>query len=180
MSDLITPILIGVTVPLVLRWVYSRSSRSTVEHSASDLVYPPSKVIAVIRVVSILAALGLLFGAIFMRGNLAGSIVLVVVGLAFLVMGLLCRSIPIVLSPEGIHGASTWGRNAFIPWQQVKELSFNTGNRLTAVVGQDGTRICHAGFHADPDGFRNEIKTRTGLPLKVIEPGTFKPRIRFE
>ena len=180
MSNFITAILIGIAVPAALRWFYSISSRGSVQHSASDLVYPPSKVITALKGISFVISISLLCGAFLLRENVAGSIVVVVVGLAFFLMGLLCRSIPIVLSPDGIHGESKWGRTAFIPWTQVKELSFSTRNRITTVVGQDRTKIYHAGFHADPEGFRNEIKTRTGLPLKIIEPGTWKPRVRSE
>lgn len=71
-------------------------------------------------------------------------------------------------------------RKAFIPWSQVKEISYRTGNRLTTVVGADGVKIYHAGFHADPEGFRREIKARTHLPLKIIEPGVIKPRITLD
>jgi len=47
-------------------------------------------------------------------------------------------------------------------------------------VGADGVKIYHAGFHADPEGFRREIKARTHLPLKIIEPGVIKPRITLD
>jgi hypothetical protein len=95
-------------------------------------------------------------------------------------MSFFCRAIPIVATAEGISGPSIWTRRTFILWSQVKEIEFNKGSRVTKVVGINGSKVYHSGFHADPERFRQELKQRTKLPLKVVEPGSLKARISYE
>lgn len=64
-------------------------------------------------------------------------------------------------------------------WSNVVSLEFNTGNSNTMVIGKSGTKICHSGFHLDKSRFEEEIKRRTGLPIKVIQPGMWKPKVSF-
>lgn len=89
------------------------------------------------------------------------------------------RGDSIVLNYEGISGTSTWGRRAALAWNDVASLEFNTGNRNTMVIGKNGAKVCHSGFHLDQPRFEEEVKRRTGLPVKVIQPGTWKPKVSY-
>jgi len=73
----------------------------------------------------------------------------------------------------------TWGRRAALAWSDVASLEFNTGNRNTMVIGKNGAKICHSGLHLDQGRFEEEVKRRTGLPMKVIRPVTWKPKVSY-
>jgi hypothetical protein len=64
-------------------------------------------------------------------------------------------------------------------WSDVASLEFNTGKRNTLVIGKNGAKVCHSGFHLDQGRFEEEVKRRTGLPMKVIQPGTWKPKVSY-
>jgi hypothetical protein len=66
-----------------------------------------------------------------------------------------------------------------LAWSDVASLEFNTGNHNTMVIGKNGEKVCHSGFHLDQGRFEEEVKRRTGLPMKVIQPGTWKPKVSY-
>jgi len=69
------------------------------------------------------------------------------------------------------------GREKKIRWEDVTSLRYNTGNKQFTVCANDGRKITHAGFNAEPGLFQNEIQKRTRLPLKLTRPerGRLKP-----
>jgi hypothetical protein len=180
-SSAISTILICITVPSLLRWLYSSSSKQAVEEEGASLVFPAaSKIIAVIRWSGV--ALGTVFLAStpWTLDKPVAIVTCTMIGLVFLGMSFLCRAIPVVLTAEGISGPSVWSQGNFIPWSQVKQIEFNKGNQVTKVIGISGTKIYHSGFHAAPERFRQELKQRTHLPIKVVEPGALNARISYE
>ena len=75
---------------------------------------------------------------------------------------------------DGIGSRSWLGREKKIRWEDVTSLRYNTGNRQFTVCANDGRKITHAGFNAEPGLFQNEIQKRTRLPMKLTRPGTWK------
>ena len=97
----------------------------------------------------------------------------------YLFLGFVALSLciyPPVLSIEvdGIGSRSWLGREKKIRWEDVTSLRYNTGNKQFTVCANDGRKITHAGFNAEPGLFQNEIQKRTRLPLKLTRPGTWK------
>ena len=180
-SSAISTILICVAVPSVLRWLYSTSSEQPAEQEGTSLVFPAaSNIIAVTRWSSVALGTAFLASITWTLDRPAEVAIVTAIGLLFLGVSFFCRAIPVVTTAEGISGPSMWSQKTFIPWSQVKEIEFNKGSRVTKVVGISGTKIYHSGFHADPERFRQELKQRTHLPIKVVEPGAFRPRISYE
>jgi len=105
-------------------------------------------------------------------------VTLIFAGFALLTF-FLARGDSIVLNRNGISGASTWGRRAALAWSDVVSLEFNTGARTTMVIGKNGARVCHSGFHLDQPRFEEEVKHRTGLLMKVVQPGTWRPKVSY-
>jgi hypothetical protein len=75
---------------------------------------------------------------------------------------------------DGIGSRSWFGREKKIHWHDVASLHLNLGNRQFAVRANDGRKITHAGFNADPVRFQAEVQSRTRLPMKITKPGTWK------
>jgi hypothetical protein len=174
MSTLST-FLICAAVPAVLRWFYARAAAGKAVMQPDSIVFPESKAVPVIRWA------GLVFfsaaaSACWVYGrSLLGALIFG----GFAVLALLARGDAIVIDRDGVSGASTWGRRAALSWSDISSLEFNAGKRTTVFVGKNGARVCHSGFHLDQPRFEEEIKRRTGLPTKVIEPGTWKPKISY-
>lgn len=87
----------------------------------------------------------------------------------------LCISPPVLsIEVDGIGSRFWWGREKKIRWEDVASLRYNTGNKVFTVCANDGRKISHAGFNAEPGLFQNEIRKRTRLPMKLTRPGTWK------
>src|SRR5947199_239153 len=68
---------------------------------------------------------------------------------------------------------SWMGREKNIRWEDVASLRYNTGNKQFTVCANDGRKITHAGFNAEPGLFQHEIQKRTRLAMKITRPGTW-------
>ena len=97
----------------------------------------------------------------------------------YLFLGFLALTLciyPPVLSIEvdGVGSRSWLGGEKKIRWEDIASLRYNTGNKLFTVCANDGRKITHAGFNAEPGLFQHEIQQRTRLGIKVTQPGTWK------
>lgn len=174
MSRLST-ILICIAVPAILRWIYARSAAGRAVLENDCIVFPESIVVPIIRwgglvVFSAAASASWVYGK---------SLLATLIFAGFVIFAMFARGDSIIVNREGISGASTWGRKAALAWSDVASLEFNTGNHNTMVIGKNGAKICHSGFHLDQGRFEEEVKRRTGLPMKVIQPGTWKPKVSY-
>jgi hypothetical protein len=174
MSSLST-LLICIAVPAILRWVYTRSAAGKAILEGDSIVFAESIVVPIIR----WGGLVLFSTAAFASWTYAKSLLGTLIFGCFALLSVFARGDSIVLDNEGISGASTWGRRAALAWSDVASLEFNSGNRNTMVIGKNGAKVCHSGFHLDQGRFEEEVKRRTGLPMKVIQPGTWKPRVSY-
>jgi hypothetical protein len=175
MSSLGT-LLICIAVPAILRWVYARAAAGNALVERDSIVFPESKAVPIIRWSGL---------ALFSAGACAAwtygrdlPVTLIFAALA-LATFFFARGDSIVLNPNGISGASTWGQRSAMSWCDVTSLEFRTGARTTMVIAKNGAKICHSGFHIGQSRFEEEVKHRTGLPMKVIEPGTWKPKVSY-
>jgi hypothetical protein len=172
----VSTILICIAVPAVLRWIYSRSSTGRALPAENRLVFPESKIVPIIRWTSTVLFSGAAIASwLYTRSILA---TLLFGGFA-ISAALFARGDRIIIDDVGISGASTWGRKASLAWSDVASLQFNVGQRTIMVIGKEGSRICHSGFHLDPPRFEEEVKRRTGLQMKVVQPGLWKPKIYY-
>jgi hypothetical protein len=174
MSNLGT-LVISTTVPALLRLIYTRSAAGEAVRDHDSIVFPESRVVPIIRWAALL-----LFSALaFVSWTYAKSLLGTLISAAFVLIAILARGDSVVITRDGISGASTWGRRSSIPWSEVVSIEFNAGNSNTTVIGTTGAKICHSGFHLDKSRFELEVKRRTGLPVKVIQPGTWKPKVSY-
>lgn len=80
----------------------------------------------------------------------------------------------LTIDVDGVASRTWFGKEKKIRWEDVTSLHYNTRSRQFTARSTDGGKITHAGFNADPDGFRTEIQRRTRLPLQVASPGTWR------
>ena len=174
MSNFAAP-LISFSVAAILRGIYNRSARATAVIAGDSISFPESKIVPVIRWSGLL----LFSAAAFASWTYGRSLLATVVFAGLALISIFARGEAITVNSGGISGASTWGRSASLKWSDVGSLEFNTGNRNTMVIGNNGAKICHSGFHLDQPRFEAEVKRRTGLRMKVIQPGTWKPKVSY-
>jgi hypothetical protein len=171
----LSTLLICIAVPAVLRWVYTRSAagKAVLEHDS--IVFPGSMVVPIVRWSGLALFSVAAFASLIYAKSLLGALIFG----GFALLSAFVRGDSIIINREGISGASTWGRRAALSWSDVASLEFNTANCNTMVIGKDGTKVCHSGFHLDQVRFEEEVKRRTGLPMKVIQPDTWKPKVSY-
>jgi len=175
MTSNLGTLLICTTVPAVLRWIYTRAGAGKAVLEKDSIIFPESIAMPIARWSALLLFSALAFVSwIYVRSWLATSI-----SAAFVILAILSRGDSIVIRSDGISGASAWGRRAKLRWTEVTSVEFNTLNFNTTVIGKNGAKICHSGFHVDTGSFNNEVKRRTGLPIKVIRPGIWKPKVSY-
>ena len=69
---------------------------------------------------------------------------------------------PVISLNRDFVGAHYWyGRNKGIPYSQVAKIVFHKQGTTTYVYGKNGVKIVHTAFHADTEGFRDELRRRT-------------------
>ena len=93
--------------------------------------------------------------------------------LGFLALNLCIYPPVLSIEVDGIGSRSWLGREKKIRWEDVTSLRYNTGNKQFTVCANDGRKITHAGFNAEPGLFQHEIQKRTRLPMKLTRPGTW-------
>jgi hypothetical protein len=75
---------------------------------------------------------------------------------------------------DGVGSRSWLGGEKKIRWEDIASLRYNTGNKQFTVCANDGRKITHSGFNAEPGLFQHEIQKRTRFAVKVTRPGTWK------
>jgi hypothetical protein len=174
MSRLST-LLICIAVPAILRWVYTRSvaGKAVLEHDS--ILFPESTAVPIVRWSGLVLFSVAAFASLIYAKSLLGALIFE----GFALLSAFARGDSIIINREGISGASNWGRRAALAWSDVASLEFNAGSRTTMVIGKNGSKVCHSGFHLDQPRFEEEVKRRTGLPVKVIQPGNWKPKVSY-
>jgi hypothetical protein len=169
-------IFICAAVPAILRWLYTKAAAGKATLTDDSITFPESRVVPVIRWCSLIlfsAAAGAswVYGRSLIATSIFGGFALFALFFA--------HGDPIVINNSGISGASMWGRRASLAWTDVASIQCNTGQHTITVIGKSGSKVCHSGFHLDPSRFEQEVKRRTGLPMKVIQPGTWKAKVFY-
>jgi hypothetical protein len=172
----LSTLLICIAVPATLRWVYAHAAAGSALVARESIVFPESKAVPIIRWSGLVLFSAAACAAWAYGRNLPATLIFAALALATFFFA---RGDSIVLNPDGISGASTWGRRSAMSWGDVASLEFRTGACTTMVIGKNGAKICHSGFHIGQSCFEEEVKRRTGLPMKVIEPGTWKPKVSY-
>jgi hypothetical protein len=158
---------------VVLRWLWTSSTIEQAKLEAGRQLFPPTRAM---RILSLFG--GVVFSTLFVWSRLAlrqsAEWWVSYLFLGFLALFLLVYPPVLSIEVDGIGSRSWFGRERKIRWEDVASLHFNTGNRQFIVRANDGRKIAHAGFNADPGLFQEEVHRRTRLPLKITRPGTWK------
>lgn len=90
----------------------------------------------------------------------------------FLVLSLFGYPPVLSIEVDGVGLCSWLGHEKKIRWEDVSSLRYNTGKQQFAVCANDGRKITHTGFNAEPGLFQNEIQKHIRLPMKITRSGT--------
>jgi hypothetical protein len=165
----------GASVRGFLSWIYSSTANQKARESGSDVVFPVSSVVPVLRGFGLVIFGGMTLFLAREPNGMFGAIVCLI----FACISLLCRSIPIVIAQAGISGPTAFSTRRFMPWSDVSEVEFKVANRVYAVRSRGAATIYHSGFHFDPARFEKEVKDHTGLKIKVIQPGVVRSTVSY-
>lgn len=165
--------LVVVVIGIVFRWLWKSSANERARLEAGCTLFPPTRAIRILAV-----SCGVVFTFLFVfswfavKKNDGLWVPYVFLGLVVLSM-FMCPPV-LSIGVDAIRSRSWLGREKKIRWEEVTGLSYNVGNKAFTVFGNDGVKISHVGFNAEPGLFQHEIQKRTRLPIKVTRPGTWK------
>jgi hypothetical protein len=166
-------LLILAVIAFVFRWFWKSSLNERAGVEAGRMVFPPTRAIRVLIVL-----LGVAFTSFFLWSWFAvrkpDEWWVPYLFLGFLVLTLFIYPPVLSIEVDGIVSRSWLGREKKIRWEDIAGLRYNTGNKQFTVCSNDGRKINHFGFNAEPALFQHEVHKRTRLPMKVTKPGTWK------
>ena len=82
----------------------------------------------------------------------------------------------LTIDVDGIMSRTWFGHEKKIRWEDIAGLDYNFGNKYFTVRDRNGLKIVHSVFHAEGPLFKNRVRERTRLPLKVTRPGVLKTK----
>jgi hypothetical protein len=166
-------LLTAALLAIVFRWLWKSSQAGKAKDEAGRKIFPPTRAIQILTVLC-----GFVFTALVVASSLAmrkpNEWWVPFLFLGFLAMVPFMYPAVLTVDVDGVASCTWFGSEKKIRWEDVISLHYNTGNNLFTVRSNDGRKITHAGFNADPDQFQKEIQSRTRLPLKIAQPGTWK------
>jgi hypothetical protein len=166
-------LLIVVVIGVVFRWLWKSSLNEHPSVEAGRTVFPPTRAIRILAVFLGLAFTSLFFWSWF-TARRPDEWWVPYLFLVFLALSLCIYPSVLSIEVDGIRSLSWLGREKKLRWEDVASLRYNTGSRQFTVCANDGRKITHAGFNAEPWVFQSEIQKRTRLPMKLTRPGTWK------
>jgi hypothetical protein len=162
-----------VVIGVVFRWLWKSSLNERASVEAGRTVFPPTRAVR-----SLAVLFGVAFTSLFLwswlavRKPMSGGCHFCFLVLSRSVYAFTRRSYPSRWTAlDRILG---WDVKKKIRWEDVTSLRYNSGSKQFTVCANDGRKITHAGFNAEPGLFQNEIQKRTRLPMKLTRPGTWK------
>lgn len=160
---------------LSLGWLWRVASRQRSHFESGRTVFPATKAAQFIMIFTGVLFAGLTIGASFLVRK-PGEWWIPYLFLGFVLLVPFGYPPLLTIEVDGVESRTWYGAVKKIRWEDIASLHFNSGNNHFAIRAREGGKIAHAGFNADPWGFRTEVQKRTRLPLQVSEPGVWKMR----
>ena len=82
----------------------------------------------------------------------------------------------LVIDMQGLVSRHWLGREKCIRWEDVAELHYVMDKRSLKVRDKENRTIVHRIFHPEPVRFRDFVRERTRLPLKITHRRSLKSR----
>ena len=171
--DALRHVLTAALLALILNWLWRSSRAGKAKEEAGRKIFGPTRGIQVVIVLC-----GVLFTALVVGSAIAlrkpSDCWVPFLFMAFLFLVPFMYPPVLTIDVDGVSSRARYGSEKKIRWEDVASLHYNTGNKQFTIRSNDGRKISHAGYNADPDGFQKEIQRRTRLPLTLAQPGTWK------
>jgi len=171
--DALRHVLTAALLALILNWLWRSSRAGKAKEEAGRKIFGPTRGIQVVTVLC-----GVLFTALVVGSAIAlrkpSDWWVPFLFMAFLVLVPFMYPPVLTIDVDGVSSRAWYGSEKKIRWEDVANLHYNTGNKQFTIRTKDSSKITHAGYNADPDGFQKEIQRRTRLPLRIAQPGTWK------
>ncbi len=166
-------VVIVVVISVVFSWLWRSSLNERANIEAGNTIFPPTRAIRFLAVFLGLAFASL-FGWSWFGVRKPDEWWVPYLFLGFLALDLYIYPPVLSIEVDGIASRSWLGREKKIRWEDIVSLHYNTGNKQFTVCANDGRKITHAGFNAEPGLFQHEIHKRARLTMKITLPGTWK------
>lgn len=156
-----TAAIAGVLGVLILQTIIALAGRAGAGTANGRTVYGiiwPGKIIFLLAIL----LLGGLPVALLARGDGWGAAMLL---LPFFLLSVLGLPGPIVVDQSrGVSTRRWYGRAKHIAWDQISRMDWTDDMQQTVIVGTNGQKIIHTGFHAARDDFRRQVSLLATVP----------------
>ena len=173
LMDALGHALTAALLALVLNWLWRSSRTGRTKEEAGRKIFGPTRGIQVVTVLcGVLFTALVVLSAVTLRKPSEWWVTFLF--MAFLALVPFMYPPVLTIEVDGVSSRAWYGSEKKIRWEDIASLHYNTGNKQFTIRSNDGRKIMHAGYNADPDGFQKEIQRRTRLPLKIAQPGAWK------
>ncbi len=152
---------IGSKVVLLLRLLYFLSGKSQAKQEGGRTIYGITLGGKIIFALAMLLIGGLTVALLLQEADLGFTAIL------FGIFLLVTLGLPgkIVVDPSsGISMRRWYGRSTRIGWDQIAKVQAADELNRTVIVGTNGRKIVHTGFHVDSEGLCQQVSRLAGLP----------------
>ena len=168
----VLPLLILVAHLILFFWLRKKSPGTKAVAQPGRMIFPPlGEIRAAFFVTALLVAFFLVWCSISLEPG-EWWLPYVFVGLLMALPFLYPRIL--IIEVHGVVSRTWLGREKTIRWEDVAELHYAMDNRAFTVRDKENRKIVHRVFHAEPLLFRNLVRERTRLPLKITHHGGLK------
>lgn len=168
----VLPLPVLVIHGLFFRWLWKRSSITKATIESGRAIFPPVREIRVLAaLVAIIIVALLVWCSLTLQPRewwLPYALLVLLAGVPFINPPVL------TIDVDGILSRTWFGHEKTIRWEDITDLHFNVGKKYFTVQDRHGQKIVHTGVHAEAKLFRNNVRERTLLSLKVTRRGVVR------
>ena len=170
----VLPFLVLAVHGAVFRWLWKRSSITKATIESGRTIFPPTREIRIfVGFLAVVIAAFLIWCSLTLQPRewwLPYALLVLLVAVPFIN--------PPVLTIDvlGIASRTWFGYEKQIRWENVASLHYNMGSKYFTVRDRDGRKIVHSGFHVEGKLFRDKVRERTRLSMKIIVSGVLKAK----
>jgi hypothetical protein len=152
----------GLLVYFFVSSMLNKAKSSRVKKSGPIMIFDAT---LFTKAVVALGAIGFSIGSVYLVLTTPSAALGVYVFSGLAVMCSIAFPSTISITKEGVQENRWWGKSIILNWRDIQKIEYHKGPSTTVLVGPDGRKIAHSGFHRDPDTFQSECLKHTHLKL---------------
>jgi|SRR5882724_6353417 len=152
----------GLLVYLFVSSMLNKAKSSRVKESGSVMIFDAT---LFTKTVIALGAIGFSISSVYLALTTPNAALGVSVFSGLAVICTIAFPSTIVMTKEGVQEHQWWRKSIILNWKDIQKIEYHKGPSTTVLLGLNGRKIAHSGFHRDPETFQSECLKHTHLKL---------------